>query len=115
MTQTGAKLTLNVPERRIRRCNALPTGADRDPLGATGLAAPSVVMGEQEPARANRTGAHGVLQNTRVPRRVPAGADFAAALEFRSWLQRGVFFGAGAERVPAGADIASESKSHWRP
>ena len=47
------------------------------------------------------------MQNTRVPTRVPAGADLAGVLRKRFWLQCRAVLAAGAERVPTGADCAS--------
>ena len=66
------------------------------------------------PVCKNRTGAHDLLQNSRVPRWVPAGADFIETVQKCSWRGRCAFFGAGAERVPAGADITRVPKSHCR-
>ena len=53
----------------------------------------------------NRIAAHDLSQNTRVPRRVPAGADFNDALKMLFWCGRRAYSGAGAERVPTGAKL----------
>ena len=72
---------------------------------SSGLLISNIIRGADDVQ--NRTPAWVLLQNTRVPTRVPAGADLAGVLRKRFWLQRRAVLAAGAERVPTGADCAS--------
>jgi hypothetical protein len=93
------------PRRKILESGSSP--ASRQAVCATlprGLSSCLLIsnINREEDDDGIRTGAHDLLQKTRVPRRVPAGADFVVALINSSWRGPGAFVRAGAERVPRG-------------
>ena len=75
----------------------------------SGLAGPvscslnSIIFREQDDCQ-NRTGAHDLSQNRRVPGRVPSCADLRPNLKSRVWCGPRSYFRACARRVPSCAD-----------